>query len=107
MKVQAPEPRGTRNHALPGGKAVGLPPRTFLYTLDQLSVMLDMSEQAIKQSHIYFWGRSTGSTPRDLMIARNIAGPGEKPEWRVAEREFTRWMRTKGFKHYEVGGFSN
>lgn len=107
MKAQAPEPRGARNATGPGGAPIGLPPRTFLYTLDQLCVMLDMSEAALKKSHIYFWGRSTGSTPRDLMVARNIAPLGEKPEWRVAEREFTRWMRTKGFKHYEVGGFSN
>lgn len=96
-----PESRGT-GAALPvKGDSVGLPPRPFLYTLDQLAVLLDVSELALKQTHVYFEGRSTGVRRKDMMLARNIAPSSEKPDWRVAEREFVRWMRTKGFRVYE------
>ena len=102
-----PESRG-RGTGLPSGaKRIGLPIRTFLYTLDQISVMIEISETELKKSHLYYRGRSIGSVKRELMVAVNIAAEGEKPEWRVAEREFCRWMRTKGFRHYETGGFSN
>ena len=90
-----------------GGKKIGMPTRVFLYTVDQLSVMLDLDEATIKRSYLFFEGRSTGVRARDLMTARNIAQPGEKPDWRIAEREFIRWMRYKGFKHYERSTFTN
>lgn len=89
-----------------GAKKIGLPPRTFLYTLDQISVMLDLPEEALRKSHLYYMGRSTGTIKNDLMACRNIAATGEKPEWRVPEREFTRWMRNKGFRFYETSGFA-
>lgn len=92
---------------LPGRKKVGLPPRVFLYTLDQLSVMLEVSIPRIQQHYIYFEGRSIGSRRKNLMIAHNIAPPNIKPEWRVVDREFIRWMRNQGFRYYEVSGFSN
>lgn len=101
------ENRGKTTGLPSGAKKIGLPPRTFLYTLDQISVMLDLPVRALKESHLYFEGRSTGSRKNDLMTCRNIAATGEKPEWRIAEREFTRWMRTKGFRFYENSGFSN
>jgi|SRR5690606_29567355 len=82
---------------------VGLPARVFLFTLDQISVMLDMPERQIAAKYIYFEGRSIGARRRDLMIARNIAPPDEKPEWRVAERELIRWMKSKGFRYYDRG----
>lgn len=86
---------------------VGLPPRVFLYTLDQLCVMIDIDVKSLEKSHVYFEGRSIGTRRRDLMIARNIAAPDEKPEWRVAEREFVRWLKFKGFRYYEFGAVSN
>lgn len=101
------EGRGTGTALPSGAKRIGLPIRTFLYTLDQISVMVEISESDLKQHHLYFKGRSIGSIRRDLMAAVNIAAAGEKPEWRIAEREFCRWMRNKGFRHYETGGFSN
>lgn len=107
MALAKNENRGKMTGLPSGAKKIGLPPRTFLYTLDQLSVMLDLPEAALRKSHLYFMGRSTGTIKNDLMACTNIAATGEKPEWRVAEREFTRWMRNKGFRHYETGGFSN
>lgn len=86
--------------------AVGMPPRVFLYTLDQIGVMLDLNETALAR-HVYFEGRSVGARKRGYMIARNIAPPDAKPEWRIAEREFVRWMKFKGFRYYERGTASN
>lgn len=86
---------------------IGLPPRPFLYTLDQLSVMLDVPEERIRKAYIYFEGRSIGSRSKQLMTARNIAPGNQNPDWRVAEREFIRWMRTKGYRWYERSTFTN
>jgi hypothetical protein len=80
---------------------IGLPYRPFLFTLDQISSLLNVEVSALMRSYIYFDKRSTGIMSRDLMLARNIAPRDSKPEWRVAERELLRWMKRKGFKHYE------
>jgi hypothetical protein len=89
-----------------GGEKIGIPSRVFLFTMDQLSVMLDIDEKTILSSYIYFEGRSVGSRKKGLMVAINIAPPELKPEWRVAEREFIRWMRVKGYRYYERGVFT-
>lgn len=81
----------------------GLPPRPFLYTLDQISVLLDLPEQAMRTTHIHFEGRSIGVPTRDRLLARNIAAKDAPPDWRVAERELIRWLKNKGFKYYERG----
>ena len=98
--------RGQGINLPPNQRAVGLPPRPFLYTVDQLSVMLDLSEAVIMRQYLYFEGRSIGRKLTTLMLAVNISAPDEKPEWRVTEREFIRWMKTKGFRHYERSAFS-
>jgi len=67
-----------------------LPPRLFLYTLDQISDLL-MVDNLSKFLHKE--GITPGTPKRDRMLARNIAPSGEKPEWRVEEDEFIRWMR--------------
>lgn len=99
--------RGAGANLPVGRDAIGLPPRPFLYTLDQISVLLDMSETAIKQTHVYFEGRSTGIRRKDLMLARNIAAATDKPDWRVTERELVRWFRHKGFRYYERSAFTS
>lgn len=88
---------------MPTGKSVGLPVRNFLYTVDQIAFLIEVSEATVKQSYLHYEGRSTGVCPKDRMIARNIAPVGEKPEWRVLDTAFVRWMRFKGFKVYERG----
>jgi hypothetical protein len=82
-------------------KNVGLPPRPFLYTIDQISVLLSLSEADIRARYIYFQGRSIGAKSPDLMTARNIAPRTDSPEWRVTETELIRWMRSRGFRYYE------
>jgi hypothetical protein len=68
----------------------GLPPRLFLYTVDQIMDMLQISDIA-KVAH--FEGRTPGVPARDRMVARNVAPADEKPEWRIEEKEFVRWMK--------------
>jgi hypothetical protein len=105
-------PRGMRGTGvfLPkGNEGVGMPVREFLYTVDQISVMLDLTVKTLMNpdaGYIYFVGRSIGTQKRSLMVARNIAPEDEKPDWRIPEREFIRWMRLKGFKYYDRGAFA-
>lgn len=82
---------------------IGLPLRPFLYTVDQLCTILAVSEDTLRAQHLYHVGRDVGIKDRHHMEARNIARPDQKPDWRVAENELKRWMRTKGFKFYDRG----
>lgn len=82
---------------------IGLPPRPFLYTLDQISGMISIPLDTLKRSYIYFENRSIGRQERTLIAARNIAPRDDAPEWRVSEREFIRWMRYMGYKYYDRG----
>lgn len=98
--------RGTGMKKEPDRASVGLPTRPFLFTLDQISVMLEVRQETIERSYIYFQGRSIGRRTIDLMLANNVAPPNEKAEWRVAEREFIRWMKVKGWRYYDRGSMS-
>lgn len=71
---------------------LGLPPRLFLYTLDQIADMLAVSDLA-EAGMVHFEGRSPGVPQERQMIARNISPDDQPPEWRVEEREFIRWMK--------------
>lgn len=81
---------------------VGLPPRPFLYTLDQIASLLSVEELALKTTWIYFEGRSTGMKGVRRMLARNISvDANAKPDWRVADQEFVRWMKQMGYRFYD------
>lgn len=82
---------------------IGLPLRPFLYTVDQLSTILELTPETLHQQYLYHMGRDVGIKDRHHMEARNIAPPDARPEWRVAETELKRWMRFKGFKFYDRG----
>lgn len=82
---------------------VGLPMRSFLYTMDQISTILDVPLTKLNASYVHFEGRSIGFATKDQMVARNIAPADEKPEWRVVEQELIRFMRRKGFRYYDRG----
>lgn len=87
--------------ATPG--SVGLPPKPFMYTTDQIAYLLSISEEQLKRSYLHYEGRSVGVCPKDKLLARNIAPEGEKPEWRIAEKALVIWMKFKGFKYHERG----
>lgn len=100
--------RGQNPHLPAQPESVGLPPRPFLYTLDQISVILNISQSDVGRRYVYYEGRSTGARSVRLLVARNInPDPEDKPDWRVAERELIRWMKTMGFKFYDRGVITN
>ena len=82
---------------------IGLPARPFLYTVDQISVLVGVPERTLHQQHLYHEGRDIGIKDRHHLTARNIARPEDKPDWRISEREFIRWMKLKGWKYYDRG----
>lgn len=71
----------------------GLPPRLFLYTVDQIADMLSVSDMT---KVLHYEGRTPGVAQLGRMRARNIMPVGEKPEWRIEEAEFIRWMKHTG-----------
>jgi hypothetical protein len=83
-------------------KEVGLPSRIFLFTLDQVSSMLNVDEAKLRREYLYYAGRSVGRQPLRTMFAANIA-PKELPaEWRVSDREFIRYCKAAGFRGYDL-----
>lgn len=82
-------------------EAIGLPARPFLFTIDQIATLLSLRTETVFDKYLFYVGRSTGVCPRDVLRAVNIAQQGSKPEWRVSERDFMRWLKVKGFKFYE------
>jgi hypothetical protein len=82
---------------------VGLPVKPFLYTLDQIAFLISIEERTLKTSYLFYQDRSVGAPPKNKIRAVHIAPTGETPNWRVAEREFVRWLRYKGFRYQERG----
>lgn len=83
-------------------KRVGLPPRPFLYTFDQIANLLSISETKLKRDFIYYDGVSIGAHSIKHMLAKDI-GDGGKRDWRVAEQELVRWMIYKKIRVYYRG----
>jgi hypothetical protein len=72
-----------------------------MYTYDQIATMLELDEKYVKKVLFFYDKREPGLTPKTKMRAINIAPEGERPEWRVTEREFIRYLRRRGLKFYE------
>jgi hypothetical protein len=81
-----------------GRRQVNLPVRPFLYTLDQVGTILNLGLPALKRDYLYLSGRTPGVQPKDSILAINISRFDDRPEWRVEEREFVRWLKRKGFR---------
>lgn len=82
---------------------MGLPTRVFLYTLDQISALLDINQVTLEKQHVYFDLRSIGAKTKHDMYAHNIAQPGQPPDWRVTEAELIRWLKVKRIRFYVRG----
>lgn len=90
------------NRATPQARQeLGLPVRPFLYTIDQIATLTNISEDALRRDHLHYVPRSVGFRPKNMMETRNIAPEGQRPDWRVAEAELIRWLRVMGFKVYD------
>jgi hypothetical protein len=79
-------------------QSVGLPTVTFLYTIDQIAAMVGHEYNSFVGRFVFFHLRNTRPKRPDEMLARNIAKPGDPPDWRIPQAEFVRWLRFKGFK---------
>ena len=83
---------------------VGLPPRAFLYTIDQIAAMIEVDLVAMKRRYIHFEGKTLGGKRPEKMLARTLEPEsGRASDWRVTEREFIRWLQFKGFRLYSRG----
>ena len=74
-----------------------LPERQFLYTLDQVAMILEVEEKSISRI-LWYRDRDPGPKPPDKMAAVNIMPEGEKPEWRVPESSLKMWFKSKGIR---------
>lgn len=83
--------------ALGQGGKVALPVTTFLYTQDQIAALINVSMSDLRLKYLYYVGRTPGHKLRHQMQAHNIAPENDRPDWRVAEQDFVRWLRAMGF----------
>jgi hypothetical protein len=87
----------------PERESIGLPPRVFMYTADQIATMFELREEYVRKVLFFYDRREPGLTPKTKMRAVNIAPEGETPEWRVTEKELIRYLRHRGVKYYDRG----
>jgi hypothetical protein len=74
-----------------------LPTHDFMYSLDQIASILAISESTLNK-YVLRIGRQP-FTNRDMLKVVNIAlEPGDRPIWRVSEREFVRWCHRRGVR---------
>lgn len=76
---------------------MALPLITFLYTLEQIAAMINVSMHDVQYKYIYYHLRSTGRKSRHQMLACNIAADSDDPEWRVSHQDFLRWLKSNGW----------
>ena len=90
---------------MPRGIRIELPLREFLYTLDQLALILNVTENALAVQYLYFEGVSAG-TRVGRMSARDISQDPKQRDWRVAESSFRLFCSRRGWTVVEprLGG---
>lgn len=82
---------------------VGMPNLVFMFTVDQIASMLNISEDSVISTYLYFQGRTTGMKKKHHMFAVNIApDSSEKAMWRVSLEEFRKWLSRMGFKQSDM-----
>lgn len=82
---------------MPPKLRIAMPVRVFLYTVDQVSAILNIDEEDLMARYLYFTGLSTGIAGK-RMTARNVEiDPDLPPRWRVAESEVLRYLRARGY----------
>lgn len=76
---------------------VEMPLREFLFTLDQIAALLNVSEEYLATQYLFFDGVTMGSS-RGKMRARDISPDGQRRDWRVGESQFRIFLQRKGFR---------
>ena len=87
------------NHKL---AKVGMPSLVFMFTLDQIASMLNVSEDTVRLVYLYYQGRTSGMKRKHHMMAINIAPENENPIWRVSLEEYRRWLSKMGFRQGDI-----
>lgn len=78
---------------------VHIPETEFLFTIPQISTMLAVSQDTLKDRMLYFKGRSIGTPKSRQMVTVNIAPSlTDAPMWRVTETEFRRYLGAVGIR---------
>lgn len=88
-------------------RAVGIPFKVFLYTLEQVADMLAVDVKSFSARYVHYDNRTPGRKKSDTFMARDISPLGEKPDWRIADNEVLRWFKSKGYKLVERGWVVN
>jgi len=81
---------------------VGLPALAFMFTIDQIASMLNVSEDTVRLVYLYYQGRTSGLKKKHHMMAINIAPDGENASWRVSLEEYRRWLSRMGFRQADL-----
>lgn len=76
---------------------VQMPVITFLYTMDQIAAMINVSMHDLQYKYLYYHLRSSGRKARHQMLACNIAPDDAPPEWRVSHQDLVRWLKANGW----------
>ncbi|ADD80839.1 gp053 [Rhodococcus phage ReqiDocB7] len=80
--------------------AIELPLKTFMYTVDQIAYMFDISEKHLREKILFYVGREMKKQDPMMLRAINIRGLNEAAEWRVTEEELIRWCRKRKVNFY-------
>jgi hypothetical protein len=93
-----------RDLGAPVGRSY-IPYRPFFWTLDQIATMTATRLITVKDRWAYYDGRSTGVRTPKRLHAINFATEIDRPDWRVEDKEFRRWLIHKGIRLYapEIG----
>lgn len=75
---------------------IELPVTDFLYTVDQIAMLMGVAEEVLRARYLFFDGRSMG-TQHGKMRARNIAPDDRTPDWRVSSTQFKLFLQRRGY----------
>ena len=84
-----------------GAAVVRLPRHPLLYTLDQVSFILNVDDAWLKRK-LFYVGRSTGPHRSKLQTVNIEDDPKARPQWRVSEIELKRWLTHQGYRITEL-----
>jgi hypothetical protein len=93
--MQVPPSRPVRSS---NGQRITLPTRVVLYTIDQLSAILNIDETTLMQRYLYYKGLSSGLRGKRMEAVNIEPDETQKARWRVAETELVRYLVERGFR---------
>jgi hypothetical protein len=85
---------------------LGLPPRIFFYTPEQIATMLELELPYVKNTLLFYEKREPGIVPKNRIRAINVAPEGETPVWRISEVSLIQYLKSRGIRFYERGYFA-